>query len=393
MNRTRLLLAAAIFLLSFNILPAFSQQHAPTGLVLEVTYFKGRPPAYQPVPGQDSKPNGAWFGLFGHVPSWQPPAGFLPVQAVNILSHVEGDAVHVWVSVFVGAQYFDKELQVANYLIRENDKVRIDHLKQFGVEPFEIKVSRVSPTATALPQVVNRTESVAVLNLEANNSTLPSYKLQLRNLSNKSIIALGINVLVDNRLRKGGTPRGQDGKPLIEAGGIYNHNVSGAYNAQNAQGGYVPDVPPNQEIVITTAVFADGSYEGDARTAAAVRGFRMGEKIQVQKLIPLFQDALNEAGTDVSQAIEKFKTRVNSLSNEADANAISELQQAFPSLNQKVKADLKISIEVSLNGVKFDLLKSLQQFQKAESQSLNPAAFQAWLAQTKEKYEQWLARL
>ncbi|HKC62115.1 MAG TPA: hypothetical protein VKB86_00690, partial [Pyrinomonadaceae bacterium] len=221
----------------------------------------------------------------------------------------------------------------------------------------------------------------------------PSYKLQLRNLSNKSIIALGINLMVNNRLRKSGTPRGQEGRPLIEAGSIYNHNISAAYNAQSAPGGYVPDAPPNQEIIITTAVFADGSYEGDAQTAAAVRGFRMGEKIQMQKLLPLIQDALNETGVDVSQAIEKFRTRVASLSNEADADAVSNLQQAFPSLNQKVKADLKTSIEVSLNGVKFDLLKSLQQFEKADSQSLSAADFHAWLGQTKERYEQWLARL
>ncbi|PYS49901.1 MAG: hypothetical protein DMF68_08660 [Acidobacteria bacterium] len=393
MNRIRLILAAVIFLLSFNIHPALSQQPAPTGLALEVTYFKGRPPAYQPVPGPDSKPNGAWFGLFGHIPSWQPPAGFLPVQAVNILSRVEGDAVRISVSVFVGARFHEKELPVANYLIRENENVSTDDLKQFGVEPFEIKVSRVSPISTALPQVVNRTESIAVLNIAANNSTLPSYKLQLRNLSNKSIIALGINELVNNRLRKSGTPRGQEGLPLIEAGAIYNHTVSGAYNAQSAPGGYMPDAPPNQEIIITTAVFADGSYEGDAQTAAAMIGFRMGEKIQVQKLIPLIQAALNETGTDVSQAIEKFKARVASLSNEADADSVSALQQAFPSLNQKVKADLKEVIEVSLNGVKFDLLKSLQQFEKAEMQSLNAAAFHDWLGQTKERYEQWLARL
>src|SRR5947209_5432290 len=393
MNLVRLVLALAIFLLSFNSHTALAQQPAPTGLVLEVTYFQSRPPAYQPVPGQDSKPNGAWYGLFGHTPSWQPPAGFLPVQAVNILSRVEGDGVRVSVSVFVGARLHEKEVQVATYLIRENEKVRTDGLRQFGVEPFEIKVSRVSPVSTGLPQVLNRTESVAVLNIEPNNSTLPSYKLQLRNLSNKSIIALGINVMANNRLRKSATPRGQEGLPLIEAGSIYNQNVSGAYNAQSAPGGYVPDAPPNQEIIITTVVFADGSYEGDAQTAAAVRGFRTGEKLQVQKLIPLIQDALNETSTDVSQAIEKFRTRVNSLSKEADADALSELQQAFPTLNQKVKADLKETIEVSLNAIKFDLLKSLQKLVKADAQSVSAAAFHDWLSQTKERYEQWLARL
>ena len=284
-------------------------------------------------------------------------------------------------------------MPVATYLVRENEKITTRALTKFGVEPFEIKVTRVSPVSTALPQVVNKTESVAVINIEANNSTLPSYKLQLRNLSNKNIIGLGINMIVNNRPRRIGMPRGQEGRPLIEAGSVYNHNILGVLNAQTTSDGYVPDAPLKQEIIITTAVFDDGSYEGDAQTAATVRAFQIGDKIQVRKIIPLMQDALNETGADVSQAIEKFKIRLASLSNEVDAGVISELQQAFPNLNQEAKANLKTSLEASLSGVKFDLLRSLQQFEKANSQSLNASIFQAWMSKTKEKYENWLSRL
>jgi hypothetical protein len=397
MNRIRFVILAitAIFLLFSNDHPAFSQQQqsAPTGLVLEVTYFNGRPPAYLSVPGPDSKPNGAWYGLFGHIPAWQPPAGFLPVQAVDILSRVEGAAVRITVSVFVGVKMQEKEVPVANYLVRENEKIKTSELTQFGVEPFEIKVRRVSPVSTALPQVVNKTESVAVINIEANNSTLPSYKLQLRNLSNKNIIALGINLIANNRPRRIGMPRGQEGRPLIEAGSVYNHNILGVLNAQTTSDGYVPDAPFKQEIVITTAVFEDGTYEGDPQTAATVRAFQVGEKIQVRKVIPLIREALNETGTDVVQAVEKFKARVASLSNNADADVVNQLQQAFPNLNQEAKAHLKDLIEVALNGVKFDLVRSLQQFVKANSQSLNPNLLQMWLSKTADEYEKWLSRL
>jgi hypothetical protein len=397
MNRIRFTILAVIFILLLlgNYLSAFSQQQqsAPTRLVLEVTYFNGRPPAYLAVPGADSKPNGAWYGMFGHVPSWQPPAGFLPVQAVDILSHVEGDGVRIIVSVFVGAKMQEKEVPVANYLVRENEKIKTSELAQFGVEPFEIKVSRLSPVSTALPQVVNKTESVAVLNVEANNSTTPSYKLQLRNLSNKNIIALGVILFADNRPRRVAMPRRQDGRPLIEAGSIYNHNVLGVLSAQNTTEGYVPDAPLKQEIIITAAVFDDGSYEGDAQTAATVRAFRIGEKIQVRKIIPLMQDALNEPDSNITLSIENFKMHLASLSTDVDADVVNELQQAFPNLNQEAKANLKTSIEVSLGGVKFDLLRSLQQFEKANSQSLNASIFQAWMSKTKEEYEKWLARL
>jgi hypothetical protein len=397
MNRIRFTILAVtlIFLLFASNPSSFAQQQpsAPTHLALEVTYFNGRPPAYQAVLAANSNTRGDWYGLFGHVPSWQPPAGFLPVQAVEILPRVEGDAVRIAVSVFVGARLQEKAVPVATYLVRENEKIKTSALTEFGVEPFEIKVIRITPASTALPQVVNKTDSVAVLNVEANNSTLPSYKLQLRNLSNKNIIALGINLIANDRPRRAGMPRGQEGRPLIEAGSVYNHNISGVVNPQTTSDGYVPDAPLKQEIIITTAVFDDGSYEGDPQTAATVRAFRIGEKIQVRKLIPLIREALNETGTDVGQAVEKFKGRVASLSNDADADVVNELQQAFPNLNQEAKANLKGLIEVALNGVKFDLVRSLQQFVKTNSQSLNPNLLQMWLSKTADEYEKWLSRL
>src|SRR5215471_21758814 len=115
---------------------------APTRLALEVTYYPGRKPAYETVPGPDSKPSGAWFGLFARIASWQAPAGAPPVEAVRVVSRVEGDAVRVAVSILSGSKAFENEQPVASYLIRETDKIRIDELKQFGIEPFEIKLIR-----------------------------------------------------------------------------------------------------------------------------------------------------------------------------------------------------------------------------------------------------------
>jgi hypothetical protein len=394
MKRLHFIILTAILFLLSSAPMAFSQpQSAPTGLALEVTYFKGRPPAYQTVLAADLKSRGDWYALFGHVASWQPPAGFLPVQAVNILPHVEGDEIRVEVSVFVGASMPEKELPVTTYRLHVNETIKTSALTQFGVEPFEIKVKRMTPTSTALPQVVSKADSVAVLNIEANNSTLPSYNLQLRNLSNKNILALGINLTVNNRLRRSAMPRDPEGRPLIEAGAVYNHSVSSPLNAQSTSDGYTPDAPMRQEIVVTMAFFDDGSYEGDANAAAKIRAFLIGEKTQVGKVVPLFQDALNEKDPNVSQAIEKFRMSVDSLSKEVDPDVLRKLQEAFPGLNQEAKAGLKIPLEVSLNRVKFDLLKSLQELERANGQSLNAGVFQEWLAKTKERYEKWLSRL
>ena len=92
---------------------------AASEIFLEIFCHRDASSDFQSVPGPNSKFEGGWFGAFGRIPSWQPPAGSLPVRAVNVLSRIEGDAVRINVSVFVGKKAMDKEEPVATYLVRE----------------------------------------------------------------------------------------------------------------------------------------------------------------------------------------------------------------------------------------------------------------------------------
>ncbi|SRR5258706_15927436 len=106
MQRTRLFSLFILFTIGLTVSAAnvFAQQgpSGPTRLALEVTFYPGRKPAYETVAGPDSKPTGAWFGLFAHIASWQAPAGEPQVEAVRVVSRVEGDAVSVTVSTLSG---------------------------------------------------------------------------------------------------------------------------------------------------------------------------------------------------------------------------------------------------------------------------------------------------
>jgi hypothetical protein len=366
---------------------------APTGLALEVTYYKDRPPAYLTVPGPESKLNGAWFGLFRRVPSWQPPLEALPVRAVNVLSRLEGDSVRIEVSVYLGVRFFEKEQPVATYRVRENEKISVDGLTRFGAEPFEIKVLRVNPIITNLPSIVNKTDSIEVVGVKANDTTFPSYTVTVRNLSSQNVAALEINLLVNGQNRGGSLPRRRNGKPLIETGATQEIFVLGAKIAQETPGGYVPDSPPNQEILISTAVFEDGSYEGEAETAARFKGFESGSKIQVPRLIALLQEAVNSTDQSVVAQLEKLKAQAAALSTHVETTALNDLQKDFPALTREAKASLKTSIEVALAGEKFEFLKRIQEFEKTGAQSSDANAFRAWLSASKESYEKWLSQL
>lgn len=377
--------------------PLWQQQQqtppVPTGLALEVTYDKAKAPTYASVPGPDAKLSGAWYAAFDRVASWQPPASFLPVQAVNVLSRLEDGLVRIEVSVYLGVKHFEKEQSVASHRVRENEKISVEGLRQFGVEPFKIKVVRVAPLFTNTPLVTNKTESIEIIGVKANNSTLPSYTMTVHNRSPKRVAALALSVLVNGKNQISSIRRRRDGRTFIDASATEDIFVLGAKTTHVTSAGYSPDSPPNQEILIKTAVFEDGSYEGEVEIAAQVRGFELGSKLQVPRLIALLQEAGNSVDRSVATLLSRLKTKATSLSTTVAVETLQDLLNEFPSLGEEKKADLKTSIEVSLAGEKFDFLKRIEEFEKSSAQSTDPQAFRAWLNVSKERYEKWLSQL
>lgn len=372
-----------------QVTPAAASQtdFASSNLALEITYYKDLPPAYMRLGGK------AWYGRFRRIASWQPPAGSLPVKAVNIVSRVEGNVVKVKVSVYDGERFDDKEEFVGEYVARENEKNSALGLTQFGVEPFEIQLVRVAPISSGLPLVENKTSSVTVLAIEANSTTLPSFKLSLRNLSNKTVSALAIRVMVDGKMQLSSLPHDPEAKPLIKPGEIYTTNEPGAHATHRTPNGYAPDSPPAQTILIATVVFDDGSYEGEAAPAAEYRAFAKGRKTQLARLIPLLQNALDAPASNAQTAIEKLNTQLSTANEEVESVTLEELQKEFPELNGKAKSGLRNALQIAIYGVRKRALDDLNKFAYNSAQASNDKAFRAWLSATKERYEAWLARL
>jgi len=374
----------------------FAQQNvqAPTRLALEVTYYPGRSPAYEPVPGPDAKPSGAWFALFGRIASWQPPAGAEPIEAVRVNSRVEGDAVRVIVSTLSGRKALENEQPVGTYLIHETEKISIDDLKQFGIEPFQIKLVRVNPNVPTVPPVILKgVESVVVIDSMPKETTLPSYRIILRNQSNKNIVGLGVDVVAGGRVQLTSKPHGIDGQPLIPAGKEYWLTVAAPNRAQPTLGGYVPTSPSGQQIQIKASVFDDGTYEGDAETAAAVRGYRAGEKMVLPRLIPLLEAALNSSNANLTEALGNLESQVSSVGSDADPQIVQTLTSEFPQESDARSREIKATMEVSATTIKSNLLKEIHTLENEGAQSLNADLYRTWLTKTRDRYEKWLSRL
>lgn len=364
----------------------------PTGLALEIIFHKGVPPAYHSVPPSNSKLSGAWFARFRRVHNWQQPEGTLPVRAVNIVSRKEGEAVRVNVSVFLGVKFHEKEEQVATYLVQENEKVTTNELARVGVEPFEITVVKVPQLVPEIPSIINRTESIVIEGIEPNNSTLPSYTLSLRNISSKNVVALQIDVLVDGKAKLLSQPSGKEGLPLIRAGGDFQTNVHAAREVMMTRHGYTPNSPRGQSLLIGTAVFEDGSYEGDAQMAAQMKARIMAQRLQLKQIVVILSNLTEIDELKENATLETLKQQVSTLKDDVDMAVVEGLLAEFPNVDLP-KNDLRISFQVVMHRVKKDFLEEIGRFEKAYKESPGRNDFKVWTVAVKEKYSQWLSRL
>jgi hypothetical protein len=140
-------------------------------------------------------------------------------------------------------------------------------------------------------------------------------------------------------------------------------------------------------------VFDDGTYEGDAETAAAIRGFRAGEKMVLPRLIPLLERALNYSKADLIEALKNLESQVSSVESDADPQIVQSLTSEFLPASDVRRKEIKTAIEVTATTIKSTLLKEIQTLENEGPQSLNADLYRTWLTKTRERYEQWLSRL
>ena len=385
MKRNHLIVAIAITLILFSDALAQPQQArpAPTGFAIEVTYLEGRSPAYEPVRRTKlPRGKGSWFGLFGRVKEWHPPAGAQPVSAVRVVPYLDGETVRVTISVLSGEKFLDLEDMVGTYTVHENEGLAVESLRDFGVEPFKLKLIRVAPQTPDVPTVLNKTKSLEVVGIEPIVATLPRYKLTLYNVSEKNISAIRINTMLDGKLSLSGMAQGDEGEPLVKAGSLKELNEMLVTRAETTAAGYSPASPRAQQVVIATLVFEDGSYEGEAEPAATYRGFAIGNKTELKRIVAWLEDGLAN-----SSSMETLRTKLSNLSYDFDESDMATLANAFPEIERN---KLQTHIDVAIHLLRKDVVDHLDRFQAGPGSS---GDFRVYLQTMKDRYSEWLLRL
>lgn len=354
----------------------------PIGLILEVTYHKENKPAYLPVSENASRSKGGLFSNFQRAANWRQSEGSRPVSAVNIVSRLEGDSVKINVSVIRGKEEF-----VAEYTMRENEKIVVRDLTKFGIEPFEIRAVGLTLGASDLPLIVNRSNSLTVERLEPVDSEIPSLKLILANNSQKAVSAISYKVTVNGQLRLSGKPEGMDGRTLIKPGEPFEAIIPNAHLGVKDSEGQNVSLEPNKTLTISAVVFEDGSFEGDNAEAARFLVIKFARKIQTKKII-----ALLEQTTETDSSLEALAGKAENLSVEVDENDFGKFINNFAALPEKEKVYLRSAVSAVLKDVKSSFLSELESLNEDQKKA-ESAEIGNWLKTNKEKYRNLLSRL
>lgn len=353
-------------------------------IVVQVEYFKGAKPAYQKVPGS------SWFGRFGTVATPQPRAAADTVLAVDVKTRVEGERVQIKVGVHVGEKHFDRLDEVATYQAAEGETVVARDLERFGVAPFSFKVLRINETSAAAPFVVNQTQSIEAVISDFSATPLPRGKLTLRNLSSKGVRAVWLLSIVGGRNRSVRSLAERDAKILIEPGATHETVVGNTTTGQSSSADFTPAAP--ESVIVATVVFDDYSYEGDVKYAATTRAYDDGERLQLPRLIGLIRASVATRDAETPEALRAFREKLLALDAVAGQSTVDAIWNNYPTLPQGERAETKPTVEVSMHGLRRDLLDELSAFGKKFAADPANNKFRDWLKVRQGKFEEWLAR-
>ena len=366
---------------------AMSQQASSSQLVLEVHFYPGEPPAYQKI--TKSPMQGAWYSRFHQIK----PAGTndLPVNAVDIKPVFTESGIRVSVSVLFG-ELHEKQKSVGVYTLHEGERIKIQELALFGVDPFIVSAVNFSPTQLDLPEFLSKANSIDYIGIQPTVSLMPAYRIAVRDLSNKNVRALMVRVLKGGQPQMSMLPQGKEGAPLIPIGNAYEFDVRVATRATPTPTGYAQVTLAGQVIEVSTAIFEDGSFEGDTEPALIYAATLRGERIQLARVINLLEKTTTDSRSDPATKIDTLKTDIAMLNLEADPTTAQEVIAAFGQPVRKSPEEIKSAVELGMKTILSHALNMTQQFQLRNPKP-DPADVNRWLGNVQQRYENWLRRL
>ena len=392
----KLLLLTAIFVIALSSVVRAQQQEpslkpsgSPKGseasaqLLLEISYNPAVPPDYSAVLGKDKKPAWVWVTRFVRIRGREMSP---PIGAVKLESQYNGETADVRITLLRGTSGgFDREDLVGTYHVGVGEQKTIDELRKFGVEPFNITLLNTVPPLPPPPAFESKTKSVEIVSVQSENLPKPAYKVTFRNLSDKNLRALRVDVKSDGRLASSSVWQGEEGRSIIEPGGTGERYLS-VLRSQPTTTGFAPGAAASNTIVIRTALFADMSFEGESEPACEIESTLMGRRVWLRQMLALLDREVSVPIEDHIEAARQFKEKFSALSyefNESERNQASSISPNCPK-----------PFKLAQGGPGVFKLQTLRELDEIiTTRPSPPVNFKSWLETRRANYQAWLARL
>lgn len=345
--------------------------------LLQVRYNAALPPAHIVVGEPDAKPKWVWVTRFVRLPNRQLPPDSLPIKAVRFESQFNGETAQVKVTVLRGNQGHEREDNVGVYHLGVNEEAIVTELESFGIEPVNLKMIETVPPVPPAPVLTNRTKAIEIVSVTSVNVPLPHFKVTIRNLSEKKVRAVKVDVSPSVT-----TYWAKDlDRPLLEVGGTAEEIVP-ANKSQKTATGYIPGVATDYSIIFRTAIFEDLSFDGEREPACVFESYVVGRRLWLKRMLPF----LNQQLAAQTLSPTELKQRFLSLKFELAESEKSPGSAASPSCPNP-----DLLSYISPNNLSLQFIRELDRI--INTRPVPPINFRAWLEAKREDYKTWLAHL
>ena len=314
----------------------------------------------------------------------QPDSSGQPITSkVFVAARQLGTQWEVKVSIGKGEFYDAGDTMVGQFLLNLNELASVKEVSRFGLSPIQVGVLRIIRQQAGDPGFSNSTQSVSLESIEANNLPDP-YKLQLRNNSQNDLIAIQYNTFRQGQFLELKWLSHGLSDPLIKAGESYTLAVSSEDKSCGDADGYHPNQSDRLDLV--SAVFADGSFEGQSGLPALIKGAAFGNRLRLESVV----QALRNAGDDPTEIESQLKYLQDSINEETEPYMIETLRTILPPLPPDATPVLEGFIRSGMHDVKVNLIRDVNRFESLKRAG-NLGLTETWTPLTKAKYERWLA--
>ncbi len=245
-------------------------------------------------------------------------------------------------------------------------------------------LSRMQQTSGV--RITNKTKAISA---EGTDIGFDKIHLRLRNNYNKDITAFVISIgnLSGTRFSYKEEFIYSETDKVLAPGESYNRNISLPSSLKGRR---------DQEIAIQAVIFADKTNDGDQDIIGEIEEERLGEKVQIQRILPKLKQALSFPDVARNMLISgQFEAEIASDLDASESDTLAALDTLSPqiaTIRQWPKGKIPEQVNNGLLAGKESVLHKLQKI-KNDQQNQSPSAFRRELTRLIAHYEKLVPRL